>query len=400
MRFLYQNSGISPEDLTKAQPKELLLEINRILSKTIAQGAEKVNVAYQVPDELIYALHENVFVFSGMKTYHQLAEASQLLTSDTGEIKSFQKFFEDVQKINAAYNQRYLEAEYGFAIHSAQMAVKWNDYAHDGDIYNLQYRTAGDDRVRADHAALNGTTLPMSDPFWASYTPPLDWGCRCTIIQVLKDKYAESNSAQAQELGKQATTRIGKDGQNKLAMFRFNPGTAFKIFPDKHPYFPRGCDQCSRNISLAANIDKNELCRVCAIVKKQAAKSATAKERNKYMEQMKPLLKKTLTKQADGKKIKVKFTKKGNKHLYSDTLTRAKGALKKDDLKNLDNALKNAEFVKSEGLSKVRKDNIVKFYYFKDKNKELYYNVAEEAYKKKGVEHKKIFLYSATKHIK
>ncbi|MDR2652063.1 MAG: minor capsid protein [Prevotellaceae bacterium] len=330
-----------------------------------------------------------------MKTYHQLTEASQLLTADTGEVKSFEKFFQDVQKINEAYNRRYLEAEYGFAVHSAQMAVRWNDYEQDGDAYNLQYRTAGDDRVRADHAALNGTTLPMNDPFWTSYTPPLDWGCRCTIIQVLKHKYPVSDSPRAQELGKEATTRIGADGSNKLAMFRFNPGTALKIFPDKHPYFPRGCDNCQKNMQLASAAGKNELCAVCAIVRKQAKKSATAHERNKYLAEMQPLLKQTLTKETDGKQITVKFTKKGNNHLYSDTFKRAKGVLLKKDLKNLNTALQNAVFVKPAELSKKRKDNIVKFYYFKDKDKELYYNVAEEVRKGKVIR----YLYSATTHI-
>ena len=46
------------------------------------------------------------------------------------------------------------------------MAAKWHDFEQDGDRYYLQYRTAGDDKVREEHAALNGTTLPPSDPFW------------------------------------------------------------------------------------------------------------------------------------------------------------------------------------------------------------------------------------------
>ena len=43
------------------------------------------------------------------------------------------------------------------------MAVKWHDIAQDGEEYNLQYRTAGDDRVREAHARLDGVTLPPSD---------------------------------------------------------------------------------------------------------------------------------------------------------------------------------------------------------------------------------------------
>jgi SPP1 gp7 family putative phage head morphogenesis protein len=405
MKFLHENGDIAPDDLITGQPRELLNEVNRALSNAIPQGVENANVKYGIPEETLNALRENVFVFSGMKTYHELKEASQMLLTETGEIKSFEKFNQDVQKIYGSYNQRYLEAEYGFAVHSAQIAAKWNDYAQDGDEYNLQYRTAGDDRVRADHAALNGITLSLSDEFWNSCTPPLDWGCRCTLIQVLKDKYPLSDSAEAQQLGKAATTRLAPDGTNRLAMFRNNPGKTLRLFPDKHPYFPRGCSDCPKNLQLAANIDKNELCRVCIIARKIAEKSKTAREREKYLLEMKPLLKTAVTKEAGGKKIKVKFTRRGNKHLYADTLTRAKGLLNKNDLKSLNAALKNADFVKSSEITKPRKDSIRKFYYFKDKNKELYYNVAEEIKvesggRDKGKNIKFYYLYSITKSVK
>ena len=398
-KFVYENGGINPEDLTSETTKTLLAETNKILSETVPKGIAAAGVKYDVSDEILYALRENVFIFSGMKTYHQLKEASQLLITENGDIKPFYRFNEDIQKLYGAYNERYLEAEYGFALHSAQMAAKWNDYGHDGDTYNLQYRTAGDDRVRHDHAELNGITLAMSDPFWNSYTPPLDWGCRCTIIQVLKDKYPLSDSVAAQELGKSATTRIGADGVNKLAMFRFNPGKTLKIFPDKHPYFPRGCDNCDKNLQLAKNIDKNELCAVCAIVCKQAKKSATAQEREKYLKEMEPLLKKTVVKEVDGKNISIKFTKKGNRHLYSDTFIRT-NSLKKEDLKHLYKALLQSKFVKSSEITKPRNDSIVRFYYFKDTERELFYNAAERIYKIKKVEHKEIFLYAATKMVK
>jgi hypothetical protein len=57
--------------------------------------------------------------------------------------------------------------------------------------------------------------------------------------------------------------------------------------------------------------------------------------------------------------------------------------------------------VKSSEITKPRKDSIRKFYYFKDKNKELYYNVAEEtSTTEKGKQIHKRFLYSVTKNIK
>ncbi|MDD6471780.1 MAG: phage minor head protein, partial [Bacteroidales bacterium] len=59
----------------------------------------------------------------------------------------------------------------------------------DGNRYNLQYRTVRDSHVRPEHAALDGVTLPPSDPFWETYYPPNGWNCRCSAIQVRKTKY-------------------------------------------------------------------------------------------------------------------------------------------------------------------------------------------------------------------
>lgn len=47
-----------------------------------------------------------------------------------------------------------------------------------------QYHTAGDDRVRAEHAAMEGIIKPLDDPFWGSWTPPCDMGCRCTMTTI------------------------------------------------------------------------------------------------------------------------------------------------------------------------------------------------------------------------
>ena len=110
---------------------------------------------------------------------------------------------------------------------------------------------------------------------------------------------------------------------------------------------------------------------------------------------MRPLLKKRVIKTVCGRPIVIGFNSVGNKHLYSDTFGRAKG-LNKEDLKNIDKALAKATYIKSAPLSKPRKDGISKFYYFKDSDKRLYYNVAEM---RRG-KHVFRFLYAVTDRIK
>lgn len=188
-------------------------------------------ITQEVPEDLAHALKSNIFQFSGFKTHQQLAEISALLRNYDGGFKPFEQFLDDVRKIDQTYNRGYLLAEYNLAVASTQMAVKWKEWQKDSGRCNLQYRTAGDDRVRDEHAALDGITLPLDDPFWSMFLPPNGWNCRCTAVRVLKGSCPESDPRQAMDAGLAATA----EPQQKI--FRFNPGAQKTIFPPRHPYF-------------------------------------------------------------------------------------------------------------------------------------------------------------------
>ena len=200
------------------------------------------------------------YIFSGMKTFHELNEAFPSLLDSNGNRKTFEAFLNDVRKIDNTYNSNYLRAEYNFVQSSAEMAAKWEQFSEDGDRYNLQYRTANDGKVRPEHAALNGVTLPPSDPFWEEYYPPNGWNCRCTVVQVRKSKYPATPHDEAMALGEEALQRDTK------GIFHFNPGKENKTVPDYNPYTIRRCRDCDiakGKIKLAKFIPENELCAAC-----------------------------------------------------------------------------------------------------------------------------------------
>jgi len=233
MQHIHDKKGYKPEMLQDEPLLAVTNETNRILSHGMSAG-----IADSTPPEaMLNKLKEDVFVFSGFKTHAELKEAAGLLLDDQNKIRPFQDFKNDVLSLNNTYNSAYLDAEYNFAIGSAQMASKWADFEKDGERYNLQYRTVGDNKVREEHEALNMTTLPLDDPFWNSFLPPNGWNCRCTTVQVRAEKYPESNSAEQIAKGEKATTRIDKKGNNADAIFRFNPGKDKVIFPPNHPYY-------------------------------------------------------------------------------------------------------------------------------------------------------------------
>lgn len=200
------------------------------------------------------------YIFSGMKTFHELNEAFPSLLDSNGNRKTFEAFLNDVRKIDNTYNSNYLRAEYNFVQSSAEMAAKWERFSEDGDRYNLQYRTANDGKVRPEHAALNGVTLPPSDPFWEEYYPPNGWNFRCTVVQVRKSKYPATPHDEAMAMGEEALQRDTK------GIFHFNPGKEDKTIPDYNPYTIRRCRDCDiakGKIKLAKFIPENELCAAC-----------------------------------------------------------------------------------------------------------------------------------------
>lgn len=209
-------------------------------------------------------LERSNYIFSGIKTFHELNEAFPSLIDENGNRKPFERFLNDVHKIDETYNRNYLRAEYNFVQASAEMAAKWEQFAEDGDHYNLQYRTAGDDKVRPEHAALNGVTLPMSDPFWESYYPPNGWGCRCTVVQVRKSKYPLTPQDEAMARGEEALQSDTK------GVFRFNAGKQQKAVPDYNPYTIRRCNDCdlAKGKTTLAFVPDNELCAACKLVHK------------------------------------------------------------------------------------------------------------------------------------
>lgn len=264
MELLHKKGQLSPDMVDEKKIRLLIDEYVRIFHAGIDVEIKHGVESGVIPDTMRKKLDSDVFLFSGFKTYNELKEASMLLRDDDGQIKPFSRFYNDITAVKQDYNKNWLQSEYIFATQSAQMASKWKEQAEDGDRYNLQYRTAGDERVRYEHRLLNRITLPQSNPFWDEFYPPNGWRCRCTVVQVRKGKYAETDSNTAMTLGKQATFIAGKNGVNKAAIFRFNPGKQQVIFPPHHPYYANQCATCDRkNVKLSAKVTDNELCKVC-----------------------------------------------------------------------------------------------------------------------------------------
>lgn len=249
----------------------------------------------EMSDLMRQRLTRSNYIFSGLKTFHELNEAFPSLLDENGNKKTFERFLNDVRKIDETYNSNYLRAEYNFVQASAEMAAKWEKFMEDGDHYYLQYRTQHDDKVRPEHASLDRVTLPPSDSFWESYYPPNGWNCRCTVVQVLKRKYEPTPHDEAMSLGEEALQT------DKKGLFRFNSGKEQKTVPDYNPYTIKRCRDCDiakGKLDLDRKpVADNELCAACRLVHKCANAYTDSGKTNLSVEDRDAILAKPLDEQ-------------------------------------------------------------------------------------------------------
>ena len=119
MRTLHKEKG--------AQLRTEILE-EKSVRQFIQTHAETLDSSFrevEMSDIMRSRLQESDYIFSGIKTFHELNEAFPALTDSDGNRKPFGKFLEDVRTINETYNRNYLRAEYNFAHASAGMAARW-----------------------------------------------------------------------------------------------------------------------------------------------------------------------------------------------------------------------------------------------------------------------------------
>ena len=132
------------------------------------------------------------------------------------------KFFRKIPKFNGirnihlfdSFNSRYNFLRQTFFHNKYVLVTNKSTKKYNGPVYNLS--------VWKDESYI--TELGITH------------NCRCNAVQVRKSKFETSDAVDAITKAEKATTQIGKDGKNRLEIFRFNPGKDKVIFPAHHPY--------------------------------------------------------------------------------------------------------------------------------------------------------------------
>lgn len=200
---------------------EMPVLLSDAIAEELLKGVER-SLADIQDDATAWMLRNNIYSFSGAKSFQELQELSAAVM-DGDKIRSLADFKRKARAIDQEYNLNYLNTEYNFAIASAQNSARWWEFAGNADIMPmLKYQTVGDSRVRDDHRKLDGIVRRYNHSFWSMYYPPNGWGCRCEAIQL--------SDAQAAEEGSVPDVKLP-------AMFKTNLAQTGVIFPDDSAYY-------------------------------------------------------------------------------------------------------------------------------------------------------------------
>jgi len=223
-------AGIYDGSITERElPTDLYFAIAEYLKKGLYEGfgGTEINFAGDTLT-LLEDLRENIYLFSGAKTFQTVKAMDAMLTDDEG-LRSFKDFKVFARQEYDLYNETWAKTEYETAIGQAQNAHNWSNIEADKEALPLlRYSAVMDANTSEICAPLNGTVLPVDDPFWDVFSPENHYGCRCLLEQL-----SEGTVTVAKEV-KERATLVGGEMNDA---FKFNPGKERVIFSEEHPYF-------------------------------------------------------------------------------------------------------------------------------------------------------------------
>jgi SPP1 gp7 family putative phage head morphogenesis protein len=224
---IYEGSIDPSTDL----PEDLYMAIGNYLENALYKGyGNAINdFAFGGTDQvLLDTLRNNIYMFSGAKTYQQCREMADL----AAKAKNFKEFRDEARKVYEQYNVNWLKSEYNTAIGQADQAAQWNDIEADKELFPfLRYVAVMDKNTSEICRPLDNVTLPVDHPLWGKYSPLNHFNCRCILEKIDKyEKIKQTSEAKVKSVIKELN-------ENVDPAFKMNPGKDGYIFSPEHPYF-------------------------------------------------------------------------------------------------------------------------------------------------------------------
>lgn len=160
--------------------------------------------------DMLHTEHEKAFTVAKMLDADLLHEVHQHVNAAIAQGHTVARFIEDLQpKLEAAgwWGKKVIDnpitglpqpAQLGSParlrlifrqnLQAGYAAGHWQQIQETKDDFPfLLYDAVNDHRVRPEHAAWDGTILPVDHEFWATHYPPNGWNCRCSVVPLTEE---------------------------------------------------------------------------------------------------------------------------------------------------------------------------------------------------------------------
>lgn len=171
-------------------------------------------------DDLAGPVHGKVFTVAGATTADLARDLQGSLVDALAKGQTITAFRKDFDRIVQAHGWTYrgkrgwrTSVIFDTNMRTAHMAGRWQQLQAGKDRRPfLQYRTAGDARVRPQHRQWNGLIFPIGDAFWQTHYPPNGWNCRCTVRAYSQADLDEKSLQVSQPVEVKTRNVVNRDG--------------------------------------------------------------------------------------------------------------------------------------------------------------------------------------------
>ena len=179
---------------------------NLPFNEAVTWFRDKLNIPTTKWDELEGAAHAKGFMSAGAYQADLLTELRQMVDKAIAggtDIREFRQQFRPlVQKhgwqLKGGGPAWRSDLIWRTNIQTAYQAGRWQQMEAAGIEYLRYVHNDGVRRPRPNHLAMNGTTLPRTDPFWSVNYPPNGFGCKCRAVPVTGKEYQAIAPAEKQ----------------------------------------------------------------------------------------------------------------------------------------------------------------------------------------------------------
>lgn len=186
LQWFLSKKIISPEQFKRAQA------IIKAISFSV-QGLEEKGVILAVRDAIRRAMSEGLNFRQWVKYVSKIFDALGVTPLKPWHL-------ETVYRTNLA-------SVYGIA--KREMIME------DDNVVSCEYFAIMDERVRNEHAAMNGFVAPKNDPIWDTWWPPNDYNCRCQALALSADSMERNRIKNSESVPEGAAGGVGEDFRQK-----------------------------------------------------------------------------------------------------------------------------------------------------------------------------------------